>query len=98
LGNALENAICASRQMDPAEPRFVSIKSETMKGQRLIKITNSYQGQLKIKDDKYISIKDGNSHGFGIRNMKKVVETYGGLVKIEHNENVFTLMVAIPET
>jgi signal transduction histidine kinase len=53
---------------------------------------------LKIKDGKYISIKDGNSHGFGIRNMIKVVEAYGGFVKLEHNESAFTLMVAIPET
>jgi hypothetical protein len=97
LGNALENAVHASRQINPPQPRFVSIETEKMKGQRLIKVTNSYEGPLKINNGRYISLKDGNSHGFGIRNMIKVIEAYGGHVKIEHNERVFTFMAAIPE-
>jgi len=97
LGNALENAIFACRQMECSETRFVSIESETTKGQRLIKVTNSYNGQLEINDGRYVSLKGGNSYGLGIRNIEKVVEAYGGVVKIEHNEEVFTLMAAIPE-
>jgi len=97
LGNALDNAIYACRQMDPSKVRFVSIVAETMKGRRLIKVKNSFQGQLEINDRRYISAKAGNSHGHGIRNIEKVVEAYGGLVKIEHNDKVFTIMVAIPE-
>jgi len=97
LGNALENAIYACRQMDPLETRFVSIESRKMKGQRLIKVTNSYNGCLEINNGRYISSKGGNLHGLGIRNIEKVVEVYGGFVKIEHNEKVFTLMTAVPE-
>jgi sensor histidine kinase regulating citrate/malate metabolism len=97
LGNALENAIAACRQMDPSLPRFISIYAGIMKGQRLIKVINSYDGVLKIKDGKYITMKDGNSHGFGIHNMIKVVKGYGGFVKLEHNDNTFTFMTAIPE-
>jgi hypothetical protein len=97
LGNALENAITACRQIDPSQPRFVSIYTNLMKGQRLIKVINSYDGALQIKDGKYITMKDGNSHGFGILNMSKVVEGYGGFVKLEHSNNTFTFMAAIPE-
>jgi sensor histidine kinase regulating citrate/malate metabolism len=97
LGNALENAIYACRQMDPSQPRFVSIYAEIMKGQRLIKVINSYGGELKLKDGKYITMKDGNSHGYGIHNMIKVVEAYGGFIKLEHNDSSFTFMAAIPE-
>jgi len=97
LGNALENAVYACRQMDPMKVQFVSIDAGTMKGQRLIKVTNSYQGQLEINDGRYISSKGGNSHGLGIRNIEKVVAAYGGFIKIEHDEKVFTLMAAVPE-
>ncbi len=97
LGNALENAIYACKQMDASQPRFVSINSEAMKGQRLIKVINSYGGELNIKDGNYITIKDGNSHGYGIHNMIKVVESYGGVVIFEHNDSSFTFMAAIPE-
>ena len=97
FGNALDNAINACKHMDQAESGFISIETETMKGQRLIKVTNSYQGQLIFKNEKYISSKSGNSHGYGIKNMTKVVEAYGGFVKIEHKEGLFAFMAAIPE-
>ncbi|MDD3415576.1 MAG: ATP-binding protein [Lachnospiraceae bacterium] len=97
LGNALDNAVYACTQIDSSQPRFVLINSESLKGQRLIKVINSYGGELKIKDGKYITMKDGNSHGFGIHNMRKVVESYGGFIKLEHNDNSFTFMAAIPE-
>jgi len=97
LGNALENAIYACRQMNPSIMQFVSIKSRVMKGQRLIKVENSHKGELEIKNGRYVSSKSGNSHGLGIGNIEKVVEAYGGFIEIEHNDKVFTLMAAIPE-
>lgn len=96
LGNALENAIYACKQMENVN-KFVHIESRMVNNQRLIKVTNSYNGCLNIKDGKYISLKGGSLHGLGIKNMEKVVQMYGGYLKIEHSENVFTLMVAIPE-
>ena len=97
LGNALENAIEACRQKDNSERRFASVKAGTIKGQWLLKVKNSYNGQLEIRDGRYISSKDGKSHGLGIRNIEKVAETYGGFVKIEHDDMEFTLMVAVSE-
>ena len=97
FGNALDNAISACRQMSQEPSVFISIKTKVVKGEILIQLTNSYQGQLKIKDGKYISSKNGNSHGYGIKNMNRVIEAYGGFVKIEHKEGLFTFMAAIPE-
>jgi hypothetical protein len=97
LGNALENAVYACRQVDPYITRFVTIKMGNIKGQCLIKVTNSHNGELKISEGRYISSKGGNSHGLGIRNIEKIVGIYSGFIKIEHNEKVFTLMAAVPE-
>jgi len=97
LGNALENAVCACRLMDASKTRFVSIESRTMKNQWLIKVKNSYNGELEIKEGHYVSSKTEGSHGLGIGNIEKVVGAYGGFVEIEHNEEMFTLMVAVPD-
>jgi len=97
LGNALENAIYACRQMEPSQHKFVSIDVKTVNGYCLIKVTNTYSGNLTIHDGRYISAKGGNSHGLGISNMEKVVNSYGGFVKIDHDEEVFTIMIAIPD-
>jgi hypothetical protein len=96
LGNALENAVEACKNMNNPNVQFISAEARTINGQMLLKIENSYNGFLNLQDGKYLSIKDGKSHGIGLQNIKKVVESYGGFVKIEHNEKIFTLMAAFP--
>lgn len=96
LGNALENAIEACGNLDNSKMRFISMEARTMNGQMLMKIENSYNGCLKVKDDSYISTKNGEFHGIGMKNIKNVMENCGGLVKTEHNGKVFTLMAAFP--
>jgi sensor histidine kinase regulating citrate/malate metabolism len=97
LGNSLKNAIYACIHMGKYENRFIDIKTRTIKKQILIQVKNSYIGGIEIRDGHYISSKSDMSHGFGIGNINRVVVSYGGFVKIEHNEREFTLMVAIPE-
>lgn len=97
LGNTLENAIDACRQMDNTQIRFVSVQAGKMKNQRLIMVKNSYNGRLEARDGQFVTSKVSKSHGLGIRNIKKVIESYGGFVKIEYDEKEFTLMAATPE-
>ena len=97
LGNALENAIDACLRMKGGDSQFVSINMGTLNKQQLLKVKNSYSGGLETRDGRYISSKVEKSHGFGLRNIEKVVVSYGGFIKIEHSENEFTLMVAIPD-
>lgn len=97
LGNSLENAVNACRQIEDIHKRFISIEAMAVKKQQIIKIKNSHNGKLIMKDSRYITSKDTKSHGLGIRNIEKVIESYGGFVKIDHNENEFTVMVAVSE-
>lgn len=94
LGNALENAVEACEKLDDPDMRFISVEARTINGQLLIKIENSYNGCLYLKDDGYLSTKSGELHGIGIKNSKRVVESCGGFIKTEHTKTVFTLMAA----
>lgn len=98
LGNALENAVEACGNLDNESTRFISAEARTINGQLLLKIENSYNGSLNIQDGDYISTKSGQFHGIGTQNIRKVVEAYGGFVKMEHNGKVFTLMAAFPNS
>lgn len=97
LGNALENAIDACQKMKKTEIRMISMEAGSKNGQFLLKFRNTYRGKLSVRDGHYISSKAEKSHGLGIKNMEKVVESYGGFMKIEHDEKEFTLLAAIPE-
>lgn len=96
LGNALENAIEACRNLYKINERFISNEVKALNKHLLIKIENSYDGNLNIQDGNYLSTKSEKTGGIGLQNIKKVVETYGGFIKIEHNGKVFTLMAAFP--
>ncbi|AET69233.1 hypothetical protein Desor_3771 [Desulfosporosinus orientis DSM 765] len=96
LGNALENAIEACGNLDNPDARFLSAEARTINDQLLLKIENSYNGCLNIQDGGYLSTKNGEFHGIGLQNIKKVVEVCGGFVKTEHSGKVFTLMAAFP--
>lgn len=95
LGNALDNAITACKHMKPAQKRFISITSRSMNRYFLIQVSNSYNGQLEMKGGRLVSTKEEGSHGYGISNIKRVAEAYGGYVKIEHDGAIFTLTAAV---
>lgn len=96
LGNALENAVEACGKLGNSEARFIAAEARIINGQLLLKIQNSYNGSLDLRDGDYLSTKTGKFHGIGLQNIKKVVEACGGFVKTEHNGKVFTLMAAFP--
>lgn len=97
LGNGLENAIEACRKLNESEPRFVSIEATTINSQFLLKIRNSYNGELDIADGSIASTKGSISHGLGIHSMEKVVAAYEGFIKMEHDEKEFVFMASVPE-
>lgn len=96
MGNALENAIEACNDLHNPNERFISNDARVLNNYLLIKVKNSYNGCLNYHDGNYLSTKNGNARGMGIMNFKKVVESYGGYTKIEHDEKVFTLMAVFP--
>ena len=97
LGNGLENAMEACEKQGIHHNRYVSVEARSVNNQFLIKIENTYNGIVnQIDDDRFLSTKGGASHGLGLQNIKKVVNAAEGIIKIEHNAQTFTLMVALP--
>ena len=98
LSNALENAMEACGKLENQEARYVIAEAGNKNGQLLIKIVNTFNGLVNRRDGSFLSTKDGDSHGLGLQNIKKVVNAYGGFAKTEHSGTVFTLMAAFPNS
>lgn len=78
LGNSLENAIEACEKLEYNNKKFIKITSQIVNSHLVIKIINSFNGEL-IKNDKTIqSTKKEPFHGIGIANIKETVEKYKG--------------------
>lgn len=62
----------------------------------LICISNSYDGIILYENGVIVSTKKNKSeHGKGLENVRRTAEKYNGLLKLSHNENVFTSEVLL---
>lgn len=99
LGNALDNAIEATEQIEEMERRVINLTLQSEKGLLTIKLNNPISGQLIKKNGQYLSTKsDHNNHGFGISSIRLLVEKYQGLMQIDSTESEFSLTIILHDS
>ena len=83
LGNLLENAVEASQKVEGE--RYIKIRMKYDKGNLLIFVKNSYQGELvRTKDKGLKSTKqDTGNHGVGLPSVRRAAAKYNGTVVID---------------
>lgn len=99
LGNLLENAIEAARQ---TEQKYMGIYITLKKGVLKIKVENSYiasniiQEERKDKGKSFLTTKSfKGQHGIGLKNVKKIVEKYSGIMKVTPQDNIFCVSLIL---
>lgn len=91
LGNLLENAISAAVK---TERKYLKVYIKLKQNVIYIVVENSYNGEVKIKENKIItSKKDKKIHGIGLESVKRMVEEMNGILDIQWKESVFTVNV-----
>ncbi|WP_288028270.1 ATP-binding protein, partial [Holdemanella sp.] len=97
FGNGLDNAIEASEKL-PEEQRGILVKAGKIQNFFSILIENNClqdSGNTKCRTTK----SDDFLHGFGISNMRKAAEKYGGQLttKCENGRFILKILLPIPE-
>lgn len=94
LGNLLDNAIEASSK---ADTKYIKFLISYDRGTILIVLSNSYNGELKIKDKTYKTTKKDNRaiHGIGLKSIKSAVEKYNGEIKVTHTDTEFSVRLLL---
>lgn len=96
LGNLIDNAVTALRQSEGKHKKFI-ITIRYSKGNIIIGITNSYEGDIRVSDSKLETIKeDKKNHGFGLKSVEEAVIKNGGYMDIKFDDNLFKVKVIIP--
>ena len=98
LGNLLDNALDAVTKV---EDKMIRLDIEFSKGNLLIKIDNSFDGNIKYTERKgenerrIATLKMQDEHGYGLENVRKSVEKYNGHIDISHESNIFSVGVLL---
>lgn len=94
VGNLLDNAMEACEKV-AEEERFVRIYMDVLKGQFYLCVTNSMKGRAKQVGGLFSSTKS-REHGFGLTQVKSLVEKYSGYLNMQTEDGVFAVEVGIP--
>ena len=93
--NILHNAIEATEKLDDPDERFIYLSVKKVNNLVHIFIENSFKKDEKItfnEDGLPISIKkDNRIHGYGMKSIKLITETYSGNLNINVENNKFRL-------
>jgi len=98
LGNLLDNALEAVSKVND---KAIKLDIEFGKSGLFAKIDNSFDGEIKYLEDKtgakrrIASLKDGNEHGYGLKNIQKSIDKYNGYLKISHTDSIFSAGVLL---
>lgn len=94
LGNLLDNAIEA---VESSRNKEIRVYIMYFRHKFKIKVSNYYEGQLK-KDGSgdYVTGKgDKINHGLGLKSVRTIVESYGGLMEISSEDFIFQVSILI---
>lgn len=92
LGNMLDNAIEASKKVKIAEDRYIQIRIRSTESALFIHIRNHVD--LRVPD---LRSRKANPdyHGYGLTNIQRICEKYGGHMTIETESRTFDNMVVL---
>lgn len=94
LSNAIDNAIEGSTN---SKEKFIDIILKSEKGLFILKINNSYNHKIILKNNKFQTTKENKKlHGLGISSMTEIVQRYNGFIDIKTKDNIFELLISIP--
>ena len=95
FGNALDNAIESCRQQENPENRQISIRTVSRGTAVVLVFRNTFAMRPVLRDGLPVSTKaDKANHGYGLRNIRYVMERYGGEIscRVSGEEFVLTLL------
>lgn len=97
FGNALDNAIESTIQLEEREKRLIHVVVCRQKQFVAIRIENYFGGTLEFEEGMPVTTKkDKAYHGFGVRSIRSSVENYGGTMTISTEQGWFELKILIP--
>ncbi|MBQ8965844.1 GHKL domain-containing protein [Ruminococcus sp.] len=87
FANALDNAIEACERIEEKEKRFIRLEIRKTAHQRLITIANSSAEDVDceklLHSDMHVTSKEDKMlHGYGVRNIRRTIEKYGGMLRV----------------
>lgn len=95
LGNLLDNAIEACEKCKPGE-REIYLKIWNLRSMFLLKLINSSSKTPECREEQFLTDKaDKYAHGIGVKQVRRVVEKYGGDISFQYSGERFETNIIV---
>lgn len=96
LGNLLDNAIEAAKQVPKQEERFVQLTIRRIHQMLVIKVENSYDTAPVEQDGALKTSKDETGlHGWGIKSAQAAADKYDGMIQTSYTSHLFQAVATL---
>ena len=92
FGNLLDNAIEASEKII-GERRWIEVYLSQKRNMFFVEIANNFLIDPIFENGDPVSLK-GNSHGYGLKSVKRVVNKYDGMMTYKVADNIFRVNIS----
>jgi hypothetical protein len=97
FSNAFDNAIQACLACGKGGKPYIDLKILRKDEMLFVQILNAKRNPIEYRADEIISTKlQPENHGIGLKNMKRVVQKYGGDITVDHDAAEFRLYISMP--
>lgn len=95
LSNLFNNAIEACEKVEGK--KLIEIKINNMNGLLFISFSNTISNEMIANNPEFKTTKiDTKHHGYGISNIRRIINTHSGTIEIEHNRDLLSIRIVIP--
>ncbi len=96
IGNILDNAAEAVEKIKNGSKKYIYMSLEYELGNIWLCVKNSFENEIKIRGDKFITDKkDKSIHGIGLQSVKSTIGKYNGQMDISIEENIFVVNIIL---
>lgn len=96
LGNLLDNALEAARQVPESGRRFVRLTIRRINQMLVIKVENSYTASPVQENGRLKTTKTGHGlHGWGLKSAQTAAEKYDGMVQTTYTDDTFRAVATL---
>ena len=96
LGNLLDNALEAARQIPEENERFIRLTIRRINQMLIVKVENSFTAPPVIADGEIKTTKKENGlHGWGLKSARAAAEKYDGMLQTSYVGNTFRAVATL---
>jgi sensor histidine kinase regulating citrate/malate metabolism len=97
LCNIVDNALEACAKMPKGQERLINLCITRREPYFVISCKNSNPGEITTEGNFFATKKTQNGHGYGLKIIERIVNSYDGIMSIDYDEDSFIIKVALKD-